>query len=140
LAVNLERLRRQLIDDEDLRLKPYVCPAGKTTIGVGRNLDDRGISSEEADLMFRNDLREAINQATRYKWFGTLSDARQEVVVNMLFNLGPARFGGFRNMIKALEQADYALAADEMRASRWFRQVGKRAVRLAQQMETDSVA
>lgn len=45
---------------EGLRLKPYRCTAGKLSIGYGRNLEDRGISEEEARQMLERDLREAV--------------------------------------------------------------------------------
>ena len=53
----MEGLREDLIADEGIRLKPYLCPAGKTTIGVGRNLDDVGITEAEAMITTSPELR-----------------------------------------------------------------------------------
>ncbi len=53
----LERIKEQLVRHEGLGLKPYRCPAGKLTIGYGRNLDDTGISKAEAYELLSNDIR-----------------------------------------------------------------------------------
>ena len=129
-------LNAELIRDEGLRLRPYLDSVGKLTIGVGRNLDDVGISNAEALTMLANDVDLAIHELeSRFTWFGDLSDARQRVLVNMCFNLGITRLLGFRNMLAAVELGDYYKAAHEMLDSKWARQVGDRAKRLATMME-----
>jgi len=55
-----KKLTDQLIKHEGLRLKPYHCPAGKLTIGVGRNLEDKGITEEEAVMLLENDIQECL--------------------------------------------------------------------------------
>jgi lysozyme len=57
-ATLLERIQEQLVRHEGLRLKPYRCTAGKLTIGIGRNLDDRGISQKEAYAMLERDIKD----------------------------------------------------------------------------------
>ena len=52
------RIKAQLVRHEGLRLKPYRCTAGKLTIGIGRNLDDCGISQKEAYAMLERDILE----------------------------------------------------------------------------------
>lgn len=131
-----ETLKNRVIRHEGLRLKPYRCTAGKLTIGVGRNLDDNGISETEALYLLENDLercRQSCLQA--FPWYGELDEARQGVLVEMCFNLGLTRLKGFSKMLKALELKNYALAAQEMRSSHWAQQVGKRADTLAGMME-----
>jgi lysozyme len=124
-----------LVRDEGLRLKPYRCTAGKLTIGVGRNLDDVGISREEAMHLLDNDIARVKADATHaFPWFGRLDQVRQDVVLNMIFNLGINRFSQFHQTIKCIEAFDYAGAADRMLQSLWAKQVGARAVRLANQM------
>ena len=66
-------------------------------------------------------------------WYG-LSEARQRVVVNMMFNLGPNRFNAFKKVNAAIEAGEFQVAADEMIDSKWYRQVGNRAERLEQAM------
>ena len=46
-----------IIKHEGLKLKPYICPAGKITIGVGRNIEDNGISEDEAMYLLNNDIK-----------------------------------------------------------------------------------
>ena len=134
-----DRLREMLIRHEGMRLKPYRCPAGKLTIGVGRNLEDVGISEDEAFYLLDNDIRRAEATAAECAgrhgvlWEGLPEDARL-VLLNMAFNLG-YRLGGFRKMFAALRKGDYEDAAREMLDSRWARQVGQRAIELAEIMK-----
>lgn len=130
--VTLEGL---LIKHEGLKLKPYKCTAGKTTIGVGRNIEDNGITKEEALYLLRNDIESCRQEALRYPWFEGLSEPRKNVIISMIFNLGLYRFSQFKNMIKALENEDYSEAARQMLDSRWATQVGNRAAELAKMME-----
>ena len=129
-------LEEILIRDEALRLKPYRDSVGKLTIGVGRNLDDVGISEDEARYLLRNDIAKVREQAERFHWFPELNEARQIVVLSMIFNLGFDGFQGFRNTIKFIEAGDYHNAAENMLKSKWAEQVGARAGRLANAMRT----
>lgn len=130
-------IEEQLILHEGMRTKVYKCPAGKWTIGVGRNLEDRGITKEEALLLLRNDIKSITNALTlKYAWFAYLDEVRRKVCVDMAFNLGVADFSKFKNMIRALAVKDYEKASKEMESSAWYRQVGERAKRLVEMMKT----
>ncbi|MGH9501677.1 MAG: glycoside hydrolase family protein [Terriglobales bacterium] len=140
-------LKRQLTRDEGLELKPYRDNSkaigfedkpGKLTIGVGRNLDDVGISRDEADYLLTNDIKlRAIGMlAKQLPWTGALDAPRLGVLANMTFNEGMGHLLEFRNMLAALERSDYETAAAEMKDSLWYRQVGTRAWRLVTQMQT----
>jgi len=134
------KLRGMLIRHEGMRLKPYRCPAGKLTIGVGRNLEDVGITEEEAMYLLENDIKRAEQVAVQCcanhgVLFETLPDDAQLVLVNMAFNLG-YKLNGFKKMFYALSLGDYEEAAKEMLDSRWARQVGKRAEELAEIMRS----
>jgi lysozyme len=134
------RLAKTLGRDEGLRLKPYRCTAGKLTIGIGRNLDDRGISKAEAAVMFQNDLDGAVAELDRaLPWWRELNAVRQEVLINMAFNLGMPGLLKFVNTLAAVQRGDYERAAKGMRVSLWARQVGSRAERLAREMETGTL-
>jgi len=132
----LKSIEEQLVLHEGLRLNPYRCPAGKLTIGVGRNLEDKGISMAEALFLLRNDVEEVRTQLERYPWYTQLDPVRQKVLIDMAFNLGIGGLMQFRKMLAALEAGDYGKTADEMLDSKWARQVGKRAQRLAEMMRT----
>jgi len=130
--------REQLKFDEGVRQFPYKCSAGKTSIGVGRNLDDVGLSPYEINVLLENDLVKAENDAKiLFPSFDKLSDVRKSVLINMAFNLGRSRLEGFKNFKAAVEAGKFHIAAEEMLSSRWAQQVGKRAERLAHQMLTD---
>lgn len=130
------RLVEQLIEHEGLRLKPYKDTEGKLTIGIGRNLDDVGISEGEARFMLGNDIARAFGAAGKYRWFSRLSDNRQRVILDMLFNLGATRFATFKRMIAALERGNFEDAAAEMIDSKWAHQVKSRAWKLVDMMRS----
>lgn len=132
----MKSIEEQLILHEGLRLKPYRCPAGKLTIGVGRNLEDKGLSEKEALFLLRNDIAEATERLEKLGWFKALDPVRRKVIVDMAFNLGMSGLLSFKHMIQALNCYDYNTAADEMVDSLWYRQVGKRAERLVKMMRT----
>jgi len=132
----MANLRGLLIRHESLRLKPYLDSAGKITIGVGRNLEDMGITSEEAIYLLDKDIVRATAAGAVFAWFPMLDQVRKDVIVSMIFNMGLTRFSEFRLMIKAMERKDYESAAHEMMASRWASQVKSRATELASMMRT----
>lgn len=135
--MNRDALINQLMSDEGLRLKPYRDTVGKLTIGVGRNLDDVGISQDEAMEMLANDIRRTYSSlTTAIPWMTKLNDARQNVLLNMAFNLGIAGLLGFKHTLDLVQRGDYSGAADAMLQSKWARQVGNRAVRLSEQMRS----
>lgn len=125
-----------LILHEGLRLKPYQCPAGKTTLGIGRNIEDNGISEEEALLLLENDIERCRNELSQFHFYGRIGEVREAVVLDMLFNLGLTRFRTFKKMIHALERYKFDEAANEMESSRWYTQVGVRSRRLVEMMRT----
>lgn len=130
--MDMERLRQDVLHDEGLRLKPYTDTVGKLTIGVGRNLDDVGISEAEALLMLEHDLERVMADLDRnIPWWRRLSEGRQRALVNMGFNLGWPRLSGFRKMLAALKAGDVQRAGAEALDSRWSAQVGARSHRLA---------
>jgi lysozyme len=130
-------LEIQLIKHEGMRLLPYHCTAGKLTIGVGRNLEESGISRDEAVLLLRNDIeRFATALDKRFPWFRSLSEIRQRALIDMSF-MGMGKVLEFKRMLAALEAFDYATAAAEMLASKWASQVGTRARTLATLLRDD---
>ena len=135
--MNTERLKAQLEHHEGMRPKPYRCSSGRLTIGIGRNLDDVGISTTEAMFLLENDIKKATKGARAlFSTFDALDDVRQRVLVDMCFNLGESRLAKFQNMRMAVDDGDFSQAADEMLNSRWAKQVKGRAPRLAEMMRT----
>lgn len=133
-----EKILALIEDHEAYRAKPYRCSAGKLTIGIGRNIEDRGISHDEAVYMAFNDIGDAIHHCHAiFDRFMELSGVRQAILIDMCFNMGPDRFRGFKKMIAAINARDYEKAADEMVDSLWYKQVGRRSKRLVAMMRTD---
>lgn len=133
----VDSLEDQLIDHEGLELKPYHCTADKLTIGVGRNIQDRGITEDEARYLLKNDIKIVEDELlTRQPVVAGLDSVRQRVLVDMGFNLGLPILMKFQNMWSAIENEDYHEAARQMMDSRWADQVGRRAERLAQAMSS----
>ena len=123
-------LKEQLELHEGRKRFPYVDTAGKITIGIGRNLTDTGLSDDEIDYLFVNDVRKC-DDVKRYAWFDRLNDVRQRVVTDMRFNLGEQGFRNLTRLNAALTEEDYHKAANTMRQYLWFKQVKSRGVRLA---------
>ena len=102
--VDMNAMKQQLITHEALRLKPYKDTVGKLTIGVGRNLDDRGISRDEAMVLLDNDIELVVADLDRtFPWWSGLSENRKRVLIDMAFNLGISRLSGFRKALAAMD-------------------------------------
>ena len=139
---------------EGLRLKLYRCPAGKLTIGYGRNIQDNPLTHDEFKMLYPGmTLSEAMLELPRngitaagaskllkdylitqsrdltinYGWFRVLNSERKIVVLDMIYNLGFDGFMSFKKMLKALKRSDYEKAGDEIRSSKYYIQVGERA-------------
>jgi lysozyme len=135
----MKELIDQLKRHEGSRTHVYECPAGYMTIGVGRNIDPNGglgLSEDEIDYLLENDLRRCERELGRFSWFDDLDMIRQDALINMCFNLGFTRLLKFKNMLAAIAEGRYSLAAVEALDSKWAKQVGDRAKELAHQIET----
>lgn len=126
----------QLKQHEGLELKPYRCTSGKLTIGYGRNLEAKGISKGEAEVMLFSDIAEVEEKLVRAGLLSGLNDARKAVLINMAFQLGFNGLSKFRNMLAAVQSEQYVLAASEMLDSLWAKQTPNRAKELSEQMLT----
>lgn len=133
----MSRLEEQLLVDEGLRLKPYKDTVGKLTIGIGRNLDDVGITKDEAIILLRNDIaRTTKDVIANIPWWSTLDEVRRDVIINMAFNLGIEGLLKFKRTLLSIQNGEYEQASKEMLESKWAKQVGNRARRLAEMMRT----
>ena len=133
----MDRLLRRIKRHERLSLVLYKDKRGVLTIGYGHNMKNP-ISAHAAEVILRDDL--LIAQENLFKLpraaVSNLNDARREVLIEMIFNLGIHGVLEFRRMIDALIVEDFTRAAEEMLDSRWAKQVGKRADELAKIMRT----
>ena len=133
----MNKLIEQLKRHEGLRLTPYKCTADKWTIGVGRNLEDVGISEEEAEMLLLNDIQRASHQLKeRFPWTLELDEVRFSALLNFVFNVGIGTASKFVNAMALLKARNYDMAADEFLNSRWAKQVGQRAIEVTEQIRT----
>ena len=134
----MSNLTEDLIRHEGYRTHLYEDTAGILTIGVGYNIEEKGLPDYIIKLLLNDSIEEAKSELGRVfePWKG-LSRVRQDVLVNMMFNLGAPRFLKFKKFIKAIKNNDFDTAADEMLASRWANQVGNRAIELSERMRSD---
>ena len=138
MTVDRKELFSELKADEGLELKAYKCTAGKWTIGIGRNLEDTGISEAEAYFLFDNDLDRVIREVSNDPVIGPIYAKVPETVkrglLNMCFQLGLGGLRQFRNMLGALDAGKYQDAYKHALDSRWARQTPNRARRVANQL------
>ena len=135
MKFDMDKMIEQLVDHEGLELHPYEDSLGILTIGVGRNLEERGISEDEAFYLLGNDIEiiwdELIKQ---HPIVEELDDQRQMILLDMAFNMGVPRLGKFKKMWAAIENGDMIEASKQALDSRWADQVGRRAERLAERL------
>lgn len=132
----MTQLEEQLINDEGFRAKPYKDTVGKLTIGYGRNLDDVGISRNEALFMLQEDIKKVKTELyAKLPFFKNLTDGRQNALLNMAFNMGIGGLFQFKNTLKLIEQQKFEEASKAVLLSKWASQVGARAVRISNQLK-----
>jgi len=156
MKYNADNFINKLIAHEGLRLQVYQDTLGIDTIGIGRNLEDRGITKEEldwmdipnmdavyeygiteADAMYlaKNDVQIVEEELVRsHPCVDELDAVRQLVLVDMAFNMGVPRLSKFKKMWAAVHENKFDIAAKEMLDSRWAIQVKSRSTKLAHAM------
>lgn len=134
-------LKSMLTRHEGRKLKVYTDTMGIPSIGIGRNLRDKGITPSECDLLLENDIADVIGALLHaFPWFNNLNSARQLAIIDMAFNVGPAGLLKSPKMLTALAAQDFQTAADEMLAGSWLQEVGQRARDDAQILRTGVLA
>jgi lysozyme len=139
--LNIERVQKQLEIDEGVKYEIYEDHLGYPTFGIGhlvlKSDEEFGmpigsvVTHERVNASFKHDLAVAIDECSiLYNTWNCFPEEVQEILVNMMFNLGRPRLSKFKNFKAALEAKQWELAASEGRNSLWHRQVGNRAERL----------
>ena len=143
--MNVEKLREQLKIDEGCVYKIYNDHLGYPTFGIGhlvRESDPENgsplgteVSEDRVNEAFDADIEIVLSDCNiLYPDFGDLPEEAQQIIANMMFNLGRPRLSKFVGMKRGVDAKDWNSAADEMVDSRWYRQVGARAERLVNRM------
>lgn len=134
--MNLDAIKSSLRNHEGESLKMYKCPAGKWTVGVGHNIEDRPISKRASNVILEDDIEVAIAELDRaFQGWRLHSDAVQDVLVELSFAMGAPRLEGFKKMWAALQVRNYKEAAKELLDSEWAREVKGRATTLAEKIK-----
>ena len=133
----MARLRETITRHEGSRLDMYQDTLGIWTIGVGHNIQEKGISPKVMEIMLQEDLEEAISELKRsVSFFSRMPEQVQEALVNLSFNMGIPRLMQFRNTLAYLRDGEFGSAADELLDSRYAEQVGHRALEVADMIRT----
>lgn len=131
-------IRALLKRHEGCTLRPVADPAGdgSLVIGYGRNLNHRGITQAEADLLLLNDVEEG----RRFIWGKAghqIGEAREAALVDCYHALGSGGLNGFKRMWEAIAGNDWTAAAAELLDSKWARGYPSRVEELARILESN---
>jgi len=143
--MNIQQLREQLEIDEGVKYDIYLDHLGFPTFGIGHLVTKTDpesgqavgtpISKERVAECFDMDVQSVINDCNKlYEDFEDLPEEVQQIIANMMFNMGYTRLSKFKGMKRGVDSKDWNQAADEMVDSRWYRQVTNRANRLVERM------
>jgi lysozyme len=141
-------LETDLRRDEGVRYNIYPDSKGIPTVGIGHNCKafplpkvwKCPLSDNQVDQLFAQDLQVVFTVLDHnLPWWRSMDDVRRRVIANMCFNLGITRLLEFHHAIAAMQAGDYQNAAAEMKNSSWYSEVGERAVRLCDAMQTGAM-
>ena len=143
--MDMEKLREQLEIDEGVVHEIYLDHLGYPTFGIGhlvRETDPEAgwdvgtaIDATRCIKAFESDIETVLSDCDKlYENFDDLPEEAQQIIANMMFNLGYPRLSKFKGMKAGVDSQDWNRAADEMIDSRWYKQVGARAERLVDRM------
>ncbi len=158
VAIDLQKLELQLTKHEGKHNKVYNDSVGIPTIGIGFNLKradakakieavgadyakilagTEELADDQISKLFKDDIANSVAAGRNIvSNFDELSDVRKRVIVDMIFNLGEAGLKKFKNMRSAVEAQNFGIAGDEMKNSKWYKQVKSRGVALVAMMKT----
>lgn len=128
MSLDMEKLRARIIEEEGFERFPYRCTANKLSIGVGHNIEDRGLSDAAINFILDEDIDICLSQLEgNLSYWQTLPDCVQEALVDLCFNMGINRLMQFRMTLLYIKEGDWTRAADELMDSRYASQLPNRA-------------
>ena len=148
--MDIEKLRDQLKIDEGCVNSVYLDHLNLPTVGIGHLVtewdDEYGkpvgteVSEERVNELFDQDVQVTIDECKLlYNNFDELPEEAQQIIANMMFNMGRPRLSRFHKMKKAVDAGDWEEAGNQMKDSRWYDQVTTRADRLVKRMKAIQV-
>jgi lysozyme len=148
----MDKLIAQLKRHEGFRTRVYLCSAGKETIGYGYNLKanplhlssleiaqahTKGVNEVEAERILKLMVSKCVDQLEEaIPFINKLDTVRQDILINMCFNMGLVGLLKFKKALLLIKAGDYAKASIEMLNSKWSKDVGNRALELSTQMKS----
>ena len=143
--MDVDKLREQLKIDEGCVYKIYNDHLGYPTFGIGHLVIESdpengqalgtSVSEDRVTSAFDSDIAIVLSDCNKlYPDFESLPEEAQQIIANMMFNLGYPRLSKFRGMKAGVDAKDWNRTADEMVDSRWYAQVGRRAERLVERI------
>tara|TARA_E500000318_G_scaffold16304_1_gene16556 strand:+ start:894 stop:1340 length:447 start_codon:yes stop_codon:yes gene_type:complete len=144
--MNIEQLKKDLIEDEGVKHEIYLDHLGLPTHGIGHLITEwdeeyskpvgTPVSEERVNQCFEVDVQGTIKECKLlYNDFDDLPEEVQLIIANMMYNMGRPRLSRFHKMKKAIDNRDWFEAAYEMTNSKWYKQVPNRAGRLVVRMQ-----
>ena len=144
--MDVDKLREQLKIDEGIEHKIYKDHLGYNTVGIGHLILDgepefgqdvgTEITDERVNELFAKDVEIVLGDCRKlYPYFDELPEEAQQIIANMMFNMGLPRLSKFKMMKAAVDQKNFREAASQMKSSKWYFQVKNRADRLVNRME-----
>ena len=145
--MNIDKLREEIASDEGKVLTAYYCSENHLTIGVGHKIlptdsfypckEGFEISEEKCNELFDEDVKSVIADCEKLvDDFGSLPEEVKRVIANLMFNMGLTRLSKFRKFIGAINAGAWQIAGEELRDSRYYRQVTNRANRLIERLNS----
>jgi|TARA_Y100001963_G_scaffold147684_1_gene224376 lysozyme len=142
----IDRLREELKTDEGCKYEIYLDHLGLPTYGIGHLVTEKDpehgmevgtlVDEIRVNEVFEQDIQITINDCKKvYDDWDAMNEEVKLICCNMMFNLGYPRYCKFKKMIQAIKDRDYLEAAEQMRQSRWYKQVTNRADRLISRMK-----
>jgi len=143
--MDIERLKEEIKDDEGYKNEIYLDHLSLKTLGVGHLIKETDpeydlevgthIEDERVNELFEQDINVTIDECRKlYYDFDKLPEEAQHIIANMMFNMGRPRLSRFHKMKRAVENREWKEASNEMKDSKWYRQVTNRADRLCNRM------
>ena len=144
--MDIERLKEEIKDDEGYKNEIYLDHLSLKTLGVGHLIKETDpeydlevgthIEDERVNELFEEDINVTIDECRKlYYDFDRLPEEAQLIICNMMYNMGRPRLSRFHKMKRAVENRDWKEASNQMKDSKWYRQVTNRADRLCNRME-----
>ena len=144
--MNIEQLREELKVDEGVKYEIYLDHLGLPTCGIGHLIQSTDpehglevgtkIDEERVNELFDEDIQVTIQECKYlYNDFDDLPEEAQRIIANMMFNLGRPRLSRFLKMKQHVDNRYFVSASEEMKNSKWYRQVTNRAQRLVDRMQ-----